>query len=271
MKLMAKIFGLLLVVVIIGVIYVAMNLGTLIKQGIEEYGPAIAGTRVTVDSVNIMPFTGVGGINDFNIANPQGFGEGNALALGEISISIVPASLSKDIIVIDNILIDSPVINFVQLKDNSTNFTKLLDNVNQSISAADKKPTTSPEPVADVEDTAVEKKFIIKNFDLNNAQLSATIHLLGEKPISLALPNIHLEGIGEKSGGQHAAAIAKDIGDRLTKAIRDAVAKSDELKKQLGKKLKNEAKAKAEQELNDKLKEKLGEKNTKLLKGLFNR
>ncbi|MFT6058128.1 MAG: hypothetical protein ACJAS2_002421 [Pseudohongiellaceae bacterium] len=271
MKLIAKVIAVLLIIVIVGVIYVAMNLGSLIKQGIEEYAPPIVGTSVTVNSVNIMPFTGSGGINDFNVGNPQGFGDGNALALGEISISIEPASLTKDIIIIDNILIDSPVINFIQLADNSTNFTKLLENVDQSTAAADKKQTTEPEPATDGEATGVEKKFIIKNFDLNNAQLSATIPLLGEKPISLTLPNIHLEGIGEKSGGQHAAGIAKEIGDRLTKAISDTVAKSDEFKKQLTEKLKNEAKDKAEAELTDKLTEKLGAEDTKLLKGLFNR
>jgi hypothetical protein len=271
MKLLAKIIAVLLVIVIAGVIYVAMNLGALIKQGIEEYAPPIVGTSVTVDSVNIMPFTGSGGINDFNVGNPQGFGDGNALSLGEISISIDPASLTKDVIIIDQILIDSPVINFIQLKDNSTNFTKLLDNVNKSTAAADSKQATQPEPAADGEATGAEKKFVIKAFDLNNAQLSATIPLLGEKPISLTLPNIHLEGIGEKSGGQHAAGIAKEIGDKLTKAITDAVAKSDEFKKQLTEKLKNEAKAKAEEELTNQLKDKLGDKDTELLKGLFNR
>ncbi|MFT4997774.1 MAG: hypothetical protein ACI8RO_001123, partial [Flavobacteriales bacterium] len=137
--------------------------------------------------------------------------------------------------------------------------------------AADKKQITEPEPATDVEATGTEKKFIIKNFDLNNAQLSATIPLLGEKPISLTLPNIHLEGIGEKSGGQHAAGIVKEIGDRLTKAISDAVAQSDEFKKQLTDKLKNEAKDKAEAELTNKLTEKLGAEDTKLLQGLFNR
>jgi len=271
MKLIAKIIAVLLIVIIAGVIYIAMNLGTLIKQGIEEYAPPIVGTSVTVDSVNIMPFTGTGGISDFKVGNPQGFGDGDALSLGEISISIEPTSLTKEVIVIDRILIDSPVINFIQLKDDSTNFTKLLDNINKSTAAADKKQTAQPEPAADGEATGAEKKFIIKTFDLNNAQLSATIPLLGQKPISLTLPNIHLEGIGEKSGGQHAAGIAKDIGDQLTKAITDAVAKSDELKKQLTEKLKNEAKAKAEEEFNDKLKETLGEKDSALLKGLFNR
>lgn len=272
MKTLAKIIALLLVIIIAGVIYVAMNLGDLIKQGIEEYAPPIVGTSVTVDSVNIMPFTGSGGINDFNVGNPEGFGDGNALSLGEISISIDPTSLTKDVIVIDQILIDSPVINFIQLKNNSTNFTTLLDNVNKSTASADNKQATQPEPVADSDtDTGAEKKFIIKTFDLKNAQLSATIALLGDKAISLTLPNIHLEGIGEKSGGQHAAGIAKNIGDKLTKAITDAVTKSDELKKQLTEKLKNEAKAKAEEELNKKLKESLGDKDTALLKGLFNR
>ena len=277
MKWILRIFGLLLLLVIAGAIYVYMNLGALVKQGIETYAPPILEVPVNVDSVALMPLTGKGSISGFTIASPKGYGDNTAIGLGDFQLALDTASLTTDTIIIEKILIDTPELNFIQNDSGGSNFQTLLDSINSN-TADSSSSSTAPAG----EESSTDIKLIIDDFSLKNVVISAVSPLLPDQEIQVPIPDIHLTGLGRKAGGAAPADIAKEVAEKLLAEAKKALLNSDIYKEQVKaavEKRLEEEKAKLKQRVNDekqqleddarrKLDEKLGDKKD-LLKGLF--
>lgn len=270
MKWILRIAGLLLILLIAGALYVYMNLGALVKRGIETYAPEILNVAVTVDSVGLMPLTGKGSISGFTIANPEGYEGSTAIGLGDFQLILDPKSLTSDTVVIEKISIDTPELNFIQNKSGGSNFQTLIDNITRN--------TESDETATADEATTSETKLIIDEFSLSNVIISAQSPLLPGQNIQVPIPDILLSGLGREAGGALPADIAKEVAEKLLAEAKKALLSSDIYKEQVKQALeakKAELKQRVEdkkQELKDearsKLDEKLGDKKD-LLKSFF--
>ena len=76
-------------------------LGSAAKAGIEFAGESALKTEVRVDSVTVSPLNGKTTIGGLSIANPSGFSDGPAIALGAIEAEIKVSSIFEDTIVIE--------------------------------------------------------------------------------------------------------------------------------------------------------------------------
>ena len=112
MKILLFVIGIILLFVFGGIAFVAMNLGAMIKEGIEIGGPEVLEVPVTVDEVKVSFLDGTGSIHGFWIDNPNGFDEPHALVVEELSIELDNSSLGSDVIHIRDILLDGPPIVF---------------------------------------------------------------------------------------------------------------------------------------------------------------
>ena len=67
--------GLLLILLLIsaGAYFVLGNINSIVKNQIEKQGSGALQTQVQVSDVNIQLLDGLGEINGFSIANPEGF------------------------------------------------------------------------------------------------------------------------------------------------------------------------------------------------------
>lgn len=280
MKWILGIFGALIAVAIAVLVYVYLNLGAIIKLGVETYAPDILDVPVTVDSVRMSPFSGQGGINNFDIANPQGFGDTKAIGLGELDLDIDTKSLASDTIIINRVAVSAPEINFFQLDAKRNNFYELLQNIKRNTPAAE---STTDEADPAPEATSEQKKLIIDELSITDVIITASSPLLKDKTFKLPVPDIQLNGLGRANGGAYPADLATEIGEKLLAEIRSAITNSDVYKEQLeaaarekleAEKARAEAKLKAkQQELEEEAKQKLDDalgENADLLKGLFN-
>lgn len=257
MKTLFKIFAGLVVVLLIVLVVGVLNLDKGIKAVVETVGPELTKSSVKLNNVDISLSSGEGSLQGLVVGNPAGYKTSNAFSLGEISFAIDPKSVTTDTIVIKSLRIIAPEITYESVKG-MTNLDQLQKNVEQAVGSGGSSGAASEE--ASGGDSAA-KKLIIKDLKISDGKINYSNALLGDKPISLALPSIQLTDIGESSGGASSAEVVKQILAAINKNAAGAVTNSGALK-DMGNKFKEQATERAKEQVEEKLKD---------LKGLFNR
>jgi hypothetical protein len=159
-----------------------------------------------VRSVEISLADGKGTIEGLEIANPDGFDGGRAMALESLSIAFDVAASTTELVVIDQLSVAGAKVEAVVGADGKTNFGAIMDNLDQA-GAAD-----STEAASDA------IKFIIERFDFTAASASATAPLL-DKSVELAIKDVHVKDIGKASGGATASEVGQALMQPIVKAV----------------------------------------------------
>jgi hypothetical protein len=222
MKKLLYILGGLFVVAIIGAVIVILSLGSIVKAGINNFGPKITQTTVVLQDARISPFSGSGTLKGLTVGNPTGWQTPQAFYLKEITIALEKESLKGDHIIIDQLVVDQPEITY-ETKITTSNLQDLLNNIQQAAGS-------STEPVSQPAPTTKEGKPVkieIKSFRFQNG----TIHLSGAgKTMSVPMPDIVLENLGTPEGGltpnQLSLVIMKEITSQALKAGVNAATKN---------------------------------------------
>jgi hypothetical protein len=219
--------------VIVGIVaYVATNSDALAKEGLESYGSAALGTKLTVDDVHLSLTEGEGTVKGLAIAQPSGFEGDDLLQVDSVAMRLdVPAS-TTDVVVIDSITVDGARLHAIVRGGRDMNFQALLNNVKRGIGDA-----------GDASADADATKLIIRRFDFVNARATTQLPLVSEN-IELPLDDIHLTDIGKATGGATPEEVARVIVGPITSSVMRAVARS--------------ASGSAIDDMRDKLKRKLG-------------
>ncbi|HVT72355.1 MAG TPA: hypothetical protein VHD61_04410 [Lacunisphaera sp.] len=199
MKKLAIVILVLLVVAYVGLAYF---LGSIVKVGVNTFGPKLTQTRVELASASLSPLTGSGTLSGLAVGNPKGWSDGNAFALGKVHIDMQPWSVFGDHIVINEIIIDQPEFNY-ETKIVSSNIKDLLNNIESFSGKGEKTATTkSGQPI----------KFVVKKFRVTNAK--ATLGT-GVAALPVPLPPISLDNLGVAEGGitadQLAGALMRNV------------------------------------------------------------
>jgi hypothetical protein len=246
-----------LVAIIGGASYFALsNLDSMIKAAIEKYGSQVTQTTVSVNGVNTKLAEGEASLTDIVIGNPQDFTTPKAFNMGNISAKLDIASLSSGgPIILNEVAIDKPSINFEVNKQGKNNLQTLERNIKSYAGSAE-----SAKAETAAASGGTERKIIINNLYIRDGQISITQALFPDKPLSAKLPVIHLTNIGRDKGGATAAQIA----ERILGAISADAAKvaTNSITQQLGENLKSaagEAAGKKAGEIEGKLKGLLGQ------------
>lgn len=210
MKLGSKLaigIGVVLVAIVAAVLLLVSNLDSLVKKAIETVGPELAKVTVKVDKVTLSPTSGAGSIAGLVVGNPAGYKTPYALSLGEMRISVDPATIASDTVVIREVVIQSPSINYEQ-SGKTNNLDAIQHNVDESLKALSgggKK-----------ESGGKQTKLIIENLYVRDGKVTVLSPLTLGKDVSAALPPIHLKDIGKKSGGASPAEVTKQVLGAIT-------------------------------------------------------
>ena len=263
-------FTLSLVVIAIGasVFYVINNLDSLVKNAIEKYGSEATQTAVRVESVKITLKEGSSVIKGLSVANPAGFEAKYAFSLGEIGNKINIESLSKDVIVIDDITIRAPQVYFEMNQQRQTNLNELKKNLlGTAPDSTSKKQTKSQ---------SKEPKFILKRVHFSEGKISAKVVPLDNKEYQLKLPEILLRNLGGSKGAtaaQLSHEILSVLSDRALAEVKKKGigAELDKIKAQVKEKVAAE-KAKLQEQIDNQTSSKIETEKQKAadkLKNLF--
>lgn len=213
------IIGVVAVIVVIAAIlfFVIGSLDSIVEAAIEEVGTKTTKTEVQVDGVSINLGDAQGALMGLTVANPQGFSSNKAISLGQIKLKLDAKSLTSDTIVVKEILIEKPAVNYEFGKGGSgSNFDVIKKNVASAGASDSSKSADNAGP-----------KLIIEHLYINDGKIAVTSELTKDKPLSASLPKIHLKDIGKKSGGASAEEVAQQVLSSLTKGVGSAVGKLD--------------------------------------------
>jgi hypothetical protein len=219
-KWIVRLFLLLVLLVLVGVVAAHFFLDGAIKKGVETFGPEFTKVSVKLDSANVILLSGSGSLKGLVVGNPEPYKSPNSISLGVASLAIDPASLLTDKIVINSINIKSPEVTFeTDLKAN--NLSKILDNVQGSTGGGDKTSAPADKPAS----SGSSKKLQVNDFLMSGGKIHVSVTALGNaKSATVPLPEIHLKNLGTGPDGITAAELTKLIITEIENKARAASA-----------------------------------------------
>ena len=225
-------------VLVVFIWQVAANLDSIVAGVIEDVGSEVLKTKVTVSGVAINLKEGKAAIGGVKIANPDGYSSANLLEMEGIEVDLDIESLSQDVLVIESILIQNPLISYEGDSSGGSNMLTLLDNMEGG--------SSEEGSTAD----GGELKMIIDQFSFSGGHVKAISAAKPGEVLELNLPAIKLSGIGRPEGGVTADVVVEKVTKELVNGIIAAAVKAgvnealEEKKKgfmdKLGKKLKGD-------------------------------
>jgi len=220
-KLVKVILGVIIVLIVL-VLVVALTLpftiSPIVKTAAATLGPQVLGVPVSVGKVSLNPFAGRMIISRLSVGNPQGYSDNPAFAANTVDIDLKMTSLLGDVIVVEKILVEAPLISY-ETRDGVSNFDTVQANAKKS-SDDDKAPRPADAPSAEIK---AGKKVIIELFTLNSARVSYVSALTLGKSVTLPLPSVTVKDIGKDSGGTPAADAAAQIVNAVAGGLGQAV------------------------------------------------
>lgn len=197
-----------------GMLWLYSSLDSLLQAAIEKYGPEITQVSVHVSQVKLAPADGKGSIQGLRLGNPRGFGTESSLKAGEIRLQIEPASLARDLIVIKEVVIQSPEVTY-ESGSAGSNLETIQKNIENYVARFSGGKQNEGAP---------GKKLVIENLYIRDGRVNVNTALTAGKTLSSPIPNLHLRDIGKKSNGATAGEVAKQVWDALTRSTGNVVA-----------------------------------------------
>jgi len=211
------------VLLVIAVVVVFFSLNSIVKKGVETVGPEITKVTVTLGAADISPLSGSGKLTKLFVGNPDGYKTPSAMEFGSIKVGVKIGSVLSDTIVVNEINIQGPEIT-LEGTLSGNNLSKILDNLNSSSPPDDSKSKTAAPA-----DKKAGKKIVIKDFVLENGKINLSVSsFMGGKSMTIPLPTLHLQNIGEQGNGVTAAQamqqIMKPLLASVVKSAEEAIA-----------------------------------------------
>lgn len=196
-----------IIIALVGV-YVARN--ALVKAAIEEGGEYAMGVKTSVGSVDVNIRGGSFAMDNFSVANPQGYESKSFLALGEGRIELETGSVLDNQVVIPLFSLSNLSVNIEQTLEGA-NYRTILNNLSRFESKES--------------DTKSERGLAFKEILIKNVDVSASLKPPAGNTItrSLHIDEIRLTNVGTKDKG--GASIAETVAI-VVKAVLQRVASS---------------------------------------------
>ena len=215
----SKFFKIILAIVVVALVgYVGLDffLGSIVKGGVNRFGPSITQTRVELAGAQISPVSGSGTLTGLFVGNPAGWNSDKAFYFAKIQLAVDPSSILGDHVVVKEISIDGPEFVY-ETKVVSSNIGDLLKNIDGGSSNSSSKQATAS--------NGKPMKFEVKHFVVQNGRVTVGV---GAKAVTLPMPRIELTDLGTKEGGitsdQLALAIMRNLSASVVSATTGAAA-----------------------------------------------
>lgn len=200
------------VLVVVALVAAFLSLNTLVKKGVETVGPQIVKVDIKLASANISPFSGSGQLTGLVVGNPPGYKSESAIKVGDIKVAVAVGSLLSDTITIDSVNIQSPEIT-CEGGLSGMNLKDIQKNLSSGEKAAEPAAAEGP-----------RKKFYVKDLVIEGGKINIALNELGGKGLTVPLPPIHLQNIGNETMGVTAKELVSQVLEPvLSSAVKAAV------------------------------------------------
>lgn len=211
--------------------FVLSNLNDLVKTAVQDFGSDATKTKVSLREADISLRNAKGALRGLTVGNPPGFKTENALALGEISVTLDRATLGDNVIVLKEVVIARPQVTYEygQGGDNLNAIKKNVESATAGGSGAQPRPAQSGQSSTPSTPQAKkdEKKVVIENLYVRNGEVTVTAGLLEGRKINAGLPDIHMKDVGKGKGGATPAEVAQALIAQIEQSATKAVGTID--------------------------------------------
>jgi uncharacterized protein involved in outer membrane biogenesis len=205
----------LLVLIVISVVAVGLFLGKIVTAGINEIGPKITQTPLTVEAVDVSMLTGSASVKNLVLGNPQGYKAPSAITVGVAAVSVSPMSVLSDKIVVKSVRVEAPEITFEGNPLGKNNLKQIEDNVNATAASFQSSSTNQAAKTT----AKPGKKLEVDEFIISGGK----VHL--GTGVTLPLPDIRLTDLGKGPDGITPADLTKVVLGEVISGTLKAVAK----------------------------------------------
>ncbi|MBC2714441.1 MAG: hypothetical protein HF978_03945 [Desulfobacteraceae bacterium] len=182
-----------ILLVVIALLVVIFNLGSVVKTAINTYGPDITKTEMRLDKADVSIFKAQVRLENFVLGNPKGFSSPNAITVGSVLVDVDETTLTKDTVIIDRIVVLQPEITY-EIKGTADNFRSIIDNLKKP-----KEPESTGEK--DKADKKDGKKVVIRDLILKDIKVITAAAIAGGDISTTMISEVHLKNIGQKQNG----------------------------------------------------------------------
>ena len=191
-------------IVLLVVIVLAMHffLDSAIKKGVETAGPKFIQVDVKLDRVSLSLLSGSGQVKGLVLGNPAGFKTPNAISVGSASLSLKPASLLSDKILVRSVVVTAPEIT-LEAGLRGSNLSQLMDNLKAATGGG------SPAPAS--KESKPGKKLEVDEFLVTGGKVHVSFVGLAGRTATVPLPDIRLKDLGTGPEGITAAELTRQV------------------------------------------------------------
>ena len=215
MKGLAKLIGILLVVLIVAVAGAVFYVDSIAKKAIEYGGSEALGVPTTLSKVSISLFGGEANLKDLQVANAPGFKAQRFLSLGTGEVAISLGSLTGGTIIVPKVRLADIEVNLEQSGKRS--------NLDPILAKAKSASGSQASPASSASGKSGGKKIIVDLFVIEGVNVNAQLAMLGQSSdIKLQLPRIELRNLGADKGGMP----MEELVQKVVQAILDVAANS---------------------------------------------
>ena len=214
MRFIIKFVSGLIIFAVVALIIIYLYLGHIVKEAVTRFVPPITGTTAAVEDVDLSLLSGHVEIKGLKIGNPEGFSDNNIFELATVAVDFQPKSVLTPKIIIDRVLISGTKVSaeLKNLYSLDSNIGVLQKNINSYLKTEKSAPKASP-ATKSAESTTPAKTVVIKDLKIQGTTLSVGA---SGQTISLPLPDIHQQNIGEEKKSKSIADIFADVLDMIS-------------------------------------------------------
>src|SRR5262249_43696509 len=139
----------------------------------------------------------------------SGYKTRQALTLSEISVSLDPASVTSNVVLIKSILVSGAHVSYEKV-GNTTNLDAIQRNVDTYMRKHGGGQPSSGGP---------QKKMIIDSLVIQGTKADLTAGLTGGSTISTSIPDVRLRDIGKRTNGATAGEVVHQVVNALTASV----------------------------------------------------
>ncbi len=197
--------GCALALVVAAVVYFGLsNLGPIIKQAVNTYGPAITQTEVRLGGAGVSLLSGEVKLKGFLVGNPRGFESPQAVKADRIYLDVDENTLTGSPVVINSIEILAPEITYEK--------TARDDNLNALLRTVEKQTRRAPSGGGETDagngadtgkgaDADGGTKLLIRYLAIKDARVTLTAAALAGQTVAAELPFIEMKNVGGQKNG----------------------------------------------------------------------
>ncbi len=212
--------GIAVAVLVLLLVFLQFFLGHAIKLAVNNAGPAILKTDVSIENVHARILSGKLKIDGILIGAPEGF-DANVFEMNNLTVDIDVPSLFSDTIHIREVTILDPIVTY-ELKGLNSNLSALLAPFEKKDGGEEKEVKEEKPAEKEPAEKKPAKKLMIDKFLFQGGKVRMAV--ASGKGAVLPLPNIELADIGKKSGGATGVEVAYEVLKSITSGTLSAVA-----------------------------------------------